>query len=1141
MVLVFPDFEVLRIALTTGAVPASISRTAAVAGLGADGRLCVEPSARLPRASLAELRRLGVDCMRTSDVALHEPVCCWPQLLPLRRGETATARPEQTPVLFDLPAEQLGAVATEILRLGNDRQSFRVLAATDGKAERVLLRVVGPPYYTLLRALENGATAQPVAYVECAPRVWVQFGYRHALGEHFKPSAGKLLFMQPPRRWMFLDEGPFRDIYDVLDFTLPDVATNWRTSELPSRLPVPLRMAHAGGVEAAELWVLRDDPIGQLDDLVRSADDHLLARLAFAVGTMADRTIVVLRVRPSKLPPPVLVLNAVSCRPYLKLPNLFLPCGSRLHPPLRRDAVRRRLADDPSVITWLQPSGDGGFTLESLPDQAFRPLAEWVEYVLDHERQPLEQWMQSTLFDFESFVCNDDAPAKPKKPPTPERRRPAAPEPPPSRKEPIRQRPTPDEPKVESTSDAEEALGFVAPSKTNETRQRLDALEAHFLAVAGPLDAPERQALWPELAELNTALGSEDAIVCLLHALWSDAPPARQWAGRWLRAEASLARHHAEARAGLAREPAALTVDRKGEISPADLDRLLAVADPTTAEVRALAAALWWVLSRPSPPAAVIERLNVARQFLETHERLLPLRAAWLACTSAAKLAGGDVLALARARDRLLERLYQNGLRPEQELPSFLRFGGQTISHRYRAIRPWLTDLRELAGRCCQRMDNGRLIPTDRSQTPACLDLIFAFGLARLGETEAATRLQDRAAQQLGPGEAFHQFLLRAYGYRIRQTRDGKPSTGPLPDELLAYIAAKATSERLPYDRLRQTSRIVEPHQRVRWDQDYLAGTDPLAKALAGLPRILSRKELAVECRRLLHENAAPPPTRAHVLEAILEQAPRLGTEFAAGVLRQAVPAYDAMPPPQNDKTLAARAELLEKALYVAAHFDDAEQVQALVVRFQKLLHAPAEAAAPQALVALAGQSLRGLRKLGLRQEIELLLRQLEDVLLRGKKPEAVTPADVDGKALRPLLHLAAGWYYFGRDRDAEPIVDLARGVLLSGPLATGQHPKERAELACAYATTLGHAPLEFAQKRWAELFHKLESVATSWHTTPGYCALQVELVESVVLAVVSDDFTQGTEMRRWLDDDEYLIRKRIHADVRAMMARTDA
>jgi hypothetical protein len=1136
MILIFPDAETLRLALTTGAISPAISRTAAVASHDDRGRLYVEPSQSFPRASLSELRRLGVDSARSCEVALTEHVYCWPQLLPLRRGERATARSEQTPVLFDLPAEQLGTVATEMLRLGNDRQSFRVLAATEADGERVLLRVVGPPYYTLLRAIENGALAQPTAYVECAPRVWVQVGYRHPLGERFKPSAGKLLLMQPPRRWTFLDEAPFRDIYEILDLALPDVATPFRETELAERLRVPLRLAHSGGTEAAELWVVRDEPIHQLDQLVQSADDQLLSRLAFAVGGSGDQTIVVLRARPSKSPPPVLVLNALGFRPYLKLPNLFLPCGTRLHPPLRRDAVRKRLADDPTIITWLQPHNDNGFTSESLADQAFRPLSEWVEYVLEHDRKPLEQWVQSTLFDFEPFVCKDDSPAKSPKKPAPERRRAPSVEPS-SPKGKARQH-TRSEPPPTEAEPEEESTPFAVPEKPNEVRQRLDALEARFLAASGSLDAPERQSLWPEMADLNAVLGNDDAAVCWLHALWTRDGDKTKWASRWVRTEFELARHSAEGRAALGREPIRLSTGQGSEAATS-LDHLLAQPDPTTAEVRGLAAYLLKEAGRSTPPTALAERLNAVRHFLDAHDRLLPMRAAWLAWTSLARLAGGDVLALARARDRLLERLYQNGPRPEQELPSFLRFGNREVRRRSQSIGPWLRMLRDLVGRRCEHMDQGRLTPRDRSKTPACLDLVFAFGLTRLGEYEAAAQLQERAANQLTPGEEFHSFLLRCYGYRIGQAREGKPASGPLPDVFLDYHVWKGIHERGPYNWLREFSRIVEPHEGVRWALVYEA-SDPLAIKLAKLPQILDRKQLAGQCRALLGEHANDAGARARVLTAALKEAPRSGEEFAVTLLKQTAPALDALAPVQNDKLLPVRAELLEKALLVAAHFDQLDSVRALVVRFQRLLQQQTETGVPQALASPASRYLRSLRKLGMRQEIELLLRQMEEVFLQGRKPESFDAAEFQepSERLLALVHLAAGWYYFGRDADADAIVNLARNVLLRGPLRQGWHPRGRTNLGCAYVNTLGHAPTEFAQRRIVELFEKLESVASSYVTTPGYCPLQVGLAESVILAVVSDEFTQGTQMRRLLDDDEYLIRKRIHEDLRAMMGR---
>src|SRR5207249_7485994 len=139
---------------------------------------------------------------------------------------------------------------------------------------------------------------------------------------------------------------PFRDIYDVLEFALPGGVRAWADAPPAGRLTVPLRLA-PGGTEPAELWVLPGDALDRLDALVRDADERLLQRLAFAVGEHDGRHVAVLRTRPGKGDPPVVVLEgALACRSYLRLPNLFLPVGTRLRPPLRRDAVRRLLADD---------------------------------------------------------------------------------------------------------------------------------------------------------------------------------------------------------------------------------------------------------------------------------------------------------------------------------------------------------------------------------------------------------------------------------------------------------------------------------------------------------------------------------------------------------------------------------------------------------------------------------------------------------------------------------------------------------------------------------------------------------------------------------------------------------------------------
>src|SRR5207248_10049758 len=80
----------------------------------------------------------------------------------------------------------------------------------------------------------------------------------------------------------------------------------------------------------------------------------------------------------------------------------------------------------------------------------------------------------------------------------------------------------------------------------------------------------------------------------------------------------------------------------------------------------------------------------------------------WPAWSAFVQLTGGDVLALARARDRLLERLFRNGLRPATDLPSFLRYSGQPTSQRYRAVRQWMSNLCGMAHSWSRDPANGQ-------------------------------------------------------------------------------------------------------------------------------------------------------------------------------------------------------------------------------------------------------------------------------------------------------------------------------------------------------------------------------------------------------------------------------------------------
>src|SRR5262249_18966558 len=216
-----------------------------------------------------------------------------------------------------------------------------------------------------------------------------------------------------------------------------------------------------------------------------------------------------------------------------------------------------------------------------------------------------------------------------------------------------------------------------------------------------------------------------------------------------------------------------------------------------------------------------------------------------------------------------------------------------------------------------------------------------------------------------------------------------------------------------------------------------------------------------------------------------------VGEDFAKELLDEAPKAYDALPEARDQQALVEQAQFLEKALLVAAHFDRVEAIHPLVARFHKMLQSQKGERAVEALDTLAGQCLRGLRKLGMRDEIDALLTQMADLILEGRNVEDVDPKSPTWpKALRALLHVAGGWYFFGRDRQAEPVMKAARAVLFREDLPY----REKTLLAVNYAQTLGQAPVEVAQKRLEELFQKLTGIRDTYTTNQYYSLSQLDV-----------------------------------------------
>lgn len=1134
MAYLFPTLDSLSLALTSGAIPVTVAAAPVAAATIAAGTLVF---ADLSDATRKRLKKLGIGEV-ADDGQPRQQFQCWPQLLPL-----TAVQPEvdgKTPVLFDVPGgAPFAALVTELLRLGNDRQSYRSLTSQPQPAEagttteeRTLLRVIGPPYYSLLRSLERESSLR--AFIEQRPRIWAEVGYTHPLVDRIQPPAGKWLFLRAPQAWEQLDEGPLEEIYQNVEIPLPAVESNWSDQPLTERVRVPLRLTTMSETDSAELWVLEQDAQAQIEQLIAHSDNELIGRLAFAVVTSPDHAaspLVILRVRPSKLPPPILILRGVACRSYLNLANLFVPVGRRLHPPLRRDVVSKLLAADAHQVVWLQPSDNGQFTPRSVSDAMFRPLSQWVDYVLDQAHEPLATWLASHRFDFSSFVCGDDAPPVS---PRPAKEREPRPEKTPAKStSPAAQSAAPqtqdEEPIlaeiVEATGAAPTAVAQ-ADLQPSELQQRLSLVESQFTNLGEPLESEARWPLWREMAWLNGALDRQlDAALCWSHALWEqpESGDAARWLKQWEGQSDKL-------------------------LSTAELQALLNDPAPPRTAITRVAAQLIGQAALPQPTASA-DQLAIAARVLARHENVLPVRVAWLAEVAAAKLANDDALALARARDRLLERLFQQGLTAEHDLPGFLRSGTGADASRQRVLREQLLVLRDLVAEWIYEP------PSATARTRAYADLVFAYGLARLGEVTESRRIVGWAQQKLNSKDNVHAWAFQIYEHRINEAAKGQRQ-GHLPQESLALLEYMTRDERYKVDRLRQRSRLIEPLERIDSFRNFHRRyPDDFSRELAQLSEIIARDELHAKLRSLLSnppEAAKSPLGRVRLVAKALEFSPRVGEDLAIELLRRVQPAWDGV------DDVIERAVLLEKALLVAAHFDQQSAMHTLLEQFDAALpeivssylhlqteHVPTNQEKLENIESLFRQSLRGLRKLGLRDEIGRMFGHIVQHVQKESKAPAQGTAGRPGKrdparTARLLLTVAGGWFYFGQHEQAQPVVLQARQQLFQNEMSAVQ----RSALACAYVAAVAQAPLATALPLIQELFAKdpktqqphLGRMVDPLFTSTHFSLAQLDLVEATVLTLVSDEFVLSPETRQWLEEDEFLVRRRIHRDVRQLV-----
>lgn len=1069
----FPNEEALRIALTSALVADEISRAPARGWRDAHGAVCVVPAAPIKGKALAGLRTLGLSVSDERPPAGAHQARCWAELVRLVREPVGDLR--DRPVLFLVPdSGAMLETAAELLRLGCDRQDFRRTGTWS------LLRVAGVPYYTLARALDRVGDLR--AFVPSgAERVYVEAGYSHPMGKLLRAEPGQLLLLSPDRPWLSLPEGPWTDLYEILELSVPGAVDERVQAEAVPRLAVRLRLVKGAHGEAASLWVLRTDAVARMERLLASLPEESAAGFLFAVTGTREAPVVLVRARPTVRRAATLDVDAEAYRPHAQLPSLFLPSGMSLEPPLRRDKVRQLLAPDADRIAWVR-DGREGLHVERIAESAFRPLDEWVDYVIEGATE-LQGWVRGASFDFSAFEIVE-APVVPVPREREEER---------ERDEPEREREAPrgrrrtrvDVAPATPSSLAEPTVPVavapvvpVAAGTQDAAAEELKALEKQFLALGGAPDDPAARALWLAMARLNGQLSrGKDGALCWTRALWdAGEDEARRIAAAWVAAETGGA---------------------------TDAERFLRSTRPTRDEVSAVAAMVTFEALSPSG------RLEPSRAalWLDAHDEVLDLRSLWLARSSLSRLVGRDALGLARARDRVLAKLH-HGLSVDRDVPTFLRFlGGARDPAQVERLG---SQLEALARRYEKTRRTASTVEAEPKLTLAYVLFVVGYGCARVGQTDRARGHAARATALLDLNEPIHGFLARAYAARIEQAIEGVPAETPLAADISARLDALDKFSRYKVDRVRQFSQVLEPHERLDPVVAFQRGEqDPRGTEFTGLRGVSNVAELEAAVEQIfVKARKSEPEDRARIFDGVMDFFPTIGVERAVRYLEEILGSLSGIAPPRQ-------AQLLEEALMLAGHVGEHELGRRIFALLRTLIAGMGEESAAE-IGPVMGGMLRTLRRVGLREEASELVRTMQTAA-----SGAGTPARV------ARLHCAAALAYLGHFDQARPAFEEALAVL-DKDLPT----PARLELTRAFARAVSQAPVEHALAALDRLAGKLPVITDSFNTNSHVCLSVVAFMESLVLGYASDDLSIGELGRQWLDDDEYLVRRRVHRDM---------
>jgi hypothetical protein len=1145
--LFFPNINALRLVLASGRVPTALTRAPATAGFDPHGRLWLELPELPSREILAALSRFGVQALGKIAVPT-ERVNCWAELLPLRKS----SNPVPVKVLLIGPDRQAAGLAARLRR--ETRKPLGIILPDEPSVRSAWIAIDFPRPRLLTEIAERDPAFD--IFAEQSAGVWVQAGWEHQLPNELVMPSNSFLLLRPPRNFLVIPG--VVPIPKSEDYRFSFVGK--RRSKNADRkivVPIPLHLALRHSIAPREsLWVVEAGQANEFWDVCSSVDERVLRRLEAGTQVSGVKSRVVIRCADNNRPPTFLPLLTTGFANDPRLPGLYIPANRVLKPHLRTREVTEIFGLHPDKLVWVESSSEGSLIAHTIPLAAFRPLSQLVVYTSSAAVQ-LGVEPRVELFPLARVaLANEPIPTIELEEPIPITE---------AEIEPERAEAVPSEPgwflrslkklmsrlnldrDSESEQDELPAVAVTPDRRVEQTLSSADALrhgpdwparrrslENALFQELPRLGAENRAARWAALAAVYTKMGNPgDAAVCWMNAAWESATPPVPLLKQWLAAECQAAR---------------LTE------SQCVLERWLSERRPGIVRVVAAYTSLAGYIQPPMEFLATLPRILA---FLEQHFDDLPIRAAWLARLAATRVCESDALGLARWRDRVLIRLADRGPGLDLDEPSFLRFHGSVSGERFQAARKWLESVKEKVhdwlkhhGKTGGRNQSDQPLQqcgliAEMDATHAYADIMLAWGIGCLGERILANDWSAKARKSLsaisapGVDSTVHAVLGDLFLHRLKDAQEGRPPKPGLPSELQKRIDALPELARYSVDRLREHSKILEPRDQVRAfqgrDLRELLGQDRLGERLNLLLNRTESEQLAEESTALLEVCSHSPTTDTlpRIVMTLLEVAPRLDRAIQLSVLNLLPTAIDWLESwlATGRWPIAERLEKLNRyrTRMIRTGFSTAASLDPSLVgsTIEQLIRQLRQLGAPlrESLLNVAAQIFQALRRLGLRSEADSLVSFLDP-------PRESSEPKVQHLQIA-RLGLSIGWFTAGNEDAGWHILNEARELLY---LSRGFDIDERTRLSIAYAEALGFAPPGIAHGRLGDIFERLDPVKTTGSTNGWFTLKPLQLIDVVVRSVVTDEFSLGPAVRAWLDDDEFLIRGRIHRDLAALL-----